>query len=339
MTISNESRKGQSLNWLGISLSIVLLLWVFKDCNFAEIGSTLKEADFLCLVPIAALIFLDFCLRASRWGVLFENPGHLKWKNLFVSMMIGYLANNMLPARGGELIRIWILGKREKLPKSTVLATIMVEKVADLLVILLLLAFLLFFFPLPVWLQGVGVVAGGCCVLAVLLVSLRKINGLRLLARILRLLKFLPAHIMKIVRNIGKAFVAGVSGIFNGKNSLSFVIYTALIWVCEVLITFLLAQSFHLPLSFMESLFLIVVIGISSMIPSSPGAIGTFEFFGISTLSMIGIKGSGAQAFVFIYHTLNLLSTSFIGAACTGAYYLQERESPLSLRDASQRSQ
>lgn len=337
--ISKESRKSQSLNWLGILLSIILLMWVLKDCNFAEIWRTLKEANFLYLIPIAALIVLDFSLRAVRWSVLFENPRALKWKNLFVSMMIGYLANNILPARGGELIRIWILGKRENVPKSTVLATVMVEKVADLLVILLLLAVMLLFFPLPVWLQGVGVVAGGCCTLTILLIYFRRINGLRLLVRILRLLKFLPAHMVKILRNIGKAFVGGVSGIFSGKNSLSFVIYTALIWLCEVLITWLLAQSFHLPLSFLESLFLIVVIGISAIIPSSPGAIGTFEFFGINTLSMLGIKGSAAQAFVFIYHMVNLLSTSFIGAACTGAYYLQERESPLSLREASQRSQ
>ncbi len=99
--------------WLGILISLALLVWVLRAFDLAEVVRALQAANYLYLLPVLALIVLNFSLRALRWGTVFGDTRVPRWGSLFVAMIIGYLANNILPAWAGELVRAYVLGQRE----------------------------------------------------------------------------------------------------------------------------------------------------------------------------------------------------------------------------------
>ncbi len=308
--------RGSLARLLGIVISLALLAWVLRAFDLAEVGRALQAANYLYLLPVAVLIVLNYTARALRWGTLFGDAKVPCWSSLFVTMMIGYLANNILPARAGELVRAYMLGRREGLAKSTVLATVVMERVADLVVALLLLAVVLLFYPLPAWLGRVGLVVGAVSLTALAILVLLSIWGSRLVARMVRLLHFLPVGFVSRIEAVGDGFVAGVSGLRSWRRVGSFLGCTMLIWFLEVLGVWLIAQAFRLPLSVGGSLFVMLVVGLGTMVPSSPGYVGTYEFFATSALALLGVTGGLALSFALAMHAVTFLGASLLGAAC-----------------------
>ena len=299
--------------WLGILISLALLVWILRAFDLAEVGRALQAANYLYLLPVLVLIVPNFALRALRWGTLFGNTRVPRWGSLFVAMMIGYLANNILPARAGELVRAYVLGQREGIAKSTVLATVVVERVADLVVALSLLAVVLLFYPLPAWLGRVGLVVGAVSLAALAFLALLNLWGLRLVAWMVHLLGFLPKSVLSRIEAVGSGFVAGVSGLHNRRRALQFVGCTALIWLMEALSIYLMVLAFHLPISLGGALFVMLVLGLGTMVPSSPGYVGTYEFFATSALALLGVTGGVALSFALAIHAITFLGSSLLG--------------------------
>lgn len=237
-------------------------------------------------------------------------------KELFGALMVGYLANNILPARAGDLVRAYSLGQRENIAKSTVLATVVVERVFDLVISLVLLGFALLFFPLPDWSHNIGIVLALISLTAIGFLVALNLAGTRLVQFIVRLLRFLPESILKRIEGIAEGFIRGVAPLSDAPRVLRFLALSSLIWFFEVGITYLMAQAFDLPIGLAESLFVLLIIAIGMAIPSAPGFIGTYEFFGISALSLLGIAGGNALGFILLLHAVSFLGTSIIGASC-----------------------
>jgi uncharacterized protein (TIRG00374 family) len=199
--------------WLGVAVSVLLLWLVLRNFNLREVGRTLVSINYLMMVPLTAIVLLDFFVRALRWRELFDTPQKPGLKNLFNAMMIGYLANNVLPARAGELVRSWVLGKQENRAKTTVLATIVVERVCDLLMALLLLAVVLFYFPLPSWCRAGAPVVAAAGLAAGVFIILLNVMGERFVAVLSRLFAFLPVSLSRRITVMGDCFITGVSAL------------------------------------------------------------------------------------------------------------------------------
>ncbi len=336
------TRKGTSWRahvgrWLGIIVSLALLVWILRAFDLADVGRALLAANYLYLLPLIVLVVVNFTLRALRWGTLFRGASTPRWFDLFMAMMIGYLGNNILPARAGELVRAYVLGKRSGSSKSKALATVMVERVADLLVVLFLFPVLLFFYPVTDWLVRAGMVLGAIGLAATAFLASLMIWGPHLLTWTLRRLAFLPEGALTRIEAVGAGFVAGVRGFREPRQVLSFLSYTAVIWTMEAVSAWLIAQAFALPLSIGESLFVIIVVGIGMTVPSSPGYVGTYEFFALSALAVFNISGSSALGFIVTMHIVSFAGSSILGAIClavSGQGLMQMSRQPLhSLRN------
>jgi hypothetical protein len=322
--------------WLGILISLALLAWILHTFDMAEVGRALLAANYLYLLPLIALVVVNFALRALRWGTLFRDTSTPRWTDLFVAMMIGYLGNNILPARAGELVRAYVLGKRSGSSKSKALATVMVERVVDLLVVLFLFPVLLFFYPVTGWLVRAGMVVGAIGLAATAFLASLMIWGPHLLTWTLRRLAFLPHGILTRMEAVGNGFVAGVRGFRKPRQAFSFLSYTAVIWSMEAISVWIIAQAFSLPLSIGGSLFIILVIGIGMIIPSSPGYVGTYEFFALNALTVFSISGSNALGFTVIMHVVSFAGSSILGAIClalSGQSLIRMSRQPLRLAE------
>jgi uncharacterized membrane protein YbhN (UPF0104 family) len=153
-----RSRLGLQLVF-GLALSALLIWLSVRSLDPREIGRALAAANWVWFLPVCALTLLAFWIRAVRWGWLLRSVKPIGVASLYSATMIGFAANNLLPARLGEVVRPWALGASERISRSSAFATVIVERVIDMFCILLLLGIALVLHPFPPRVQEAGIVA------------------------------------------------------------------------------------------------------------------------------------------------------------------------------------
>ncbi len=301
---------------LGIITSFTLLWWIFRNQNFNELWFAILSTKKCYLILGILLILPSFMMRGYRWQLLFPSEDKPLWGNLFSAMMIGYLANNVLPARAGEFVRAYILGKKENIPKSLVFATVIVERITDLLITLILLALIVLVFPFPPWLISGGISFGIIGISSFVVLLALNLYGKKLVRWIKNSLSFFPEKIVNSIESVALGFITGVATLRQSNILFRYFFFTIVIWLIETLMVWSLAQSFNLPLKVHGALFIMLLIGISSLVPLSPGNVGTYEFVATSALGFLKITGVSALGFVLLLHTFTFFGASSVGIFC-----------------------
>ena len=300
--------------FFGILASLLALGWLCYTYDFAEFVSALARAQAVYLIPAFGLLLLSFLVRALRWRAIFSVPARPSLPNAFATMMTGYLFNNLMPARAGELVRVYLLAKVAALSKSMVLGTVVVERVADFMVFGVLLAFAMQAQPVPDWVARA--IATLVIMGALALGALALFQGLA--GRAWRLfspaLNALPDRFSQSLQRIARSLLAGIQGLAGLGAAARFIGYSVVIWLAELGILGTIAFAFGLPLGFRDVLFVLLVIAAGSIVPASPGYVGTFEFFGLKALALLGHDGPVALGFVVTLHAVSLLGSSALGA-------------------------
>lgn len=303
-------------NIIGLAVSLATLAWLVAKYDFSEMLPHLRSANYAFFLPVPFLLVINFTLRAARWRLLYPGEHAATLGSFFSAMMIGNLFNNILPARGGEFIKIYLLGKTAVLSKSRILATVVVEKAADLLIAIGLLAVLLAVYPVPEWARKAGLVVAFIAFAAVCFILLLGLGGNRISAVLLHCLGFLPAHLKARIGAAMQQFTVGLSGLVSVSRASYFLCFSAVIWILELAVMYAVARAFAIDTGPADLLFIMLMILFGTMVPSSPGYIGTFEFFGLNALAVLGITGGGALGFVVVLHATLLLGSSLLGIGC-----------------------
>lgn len=310
---------GQNLaGMLGILFSLGALFWLAQQFDFNELMNTLHRLDWMMLAPVPLMIFMSFALRAQRWRLLVEHQPPIRYWPSFSALMIGYFMNSVLPARAGDVARALELGRSEQMSRTKVFATLVTERTVDLVATLVLLSLVLLNYPaLPEWLKKSGVAVATLAAGAGFMLVLAHTTGRRWITPLVgRVAHYLPKKIGSKLDQMVLSALEGIAGMFRPTRAIGFILITALLWCIEVAIVYIVAVSVGLPLAPGNALFVLLVLAIGSMIPSSPGFVGTYEFFGVSALGLIGLEGPSALAFIILLHILTLLGATSIGAVC-----------------------
>jgi len=302
--------------WFGFAVSAAALAWLVLRYEWNGVVAALAGVRFALFLPVPVLLLANFILRAVRWQALFPDAIRPRASGAFIALMAGYLFNNLLPARAGELVRVHMVGRREQLPRSAALGTVVVERTLDLLVLLALLSFVLVSQPLPGWAAHAGRVVAVLALAALGLILVLGWQGERMVSLLVPRLRFAPEALRQRLDVSSRAFVGGVSAVLRASHLARFVVITALIWALELGVVSLIARAFELPLGPVNVLFVMLAVSLGTMVPSSPGYLGTFEFFGLSALALLGISGAPALGFALTLHAVLLLGSSVVGAAC-----------------------
>jgi uncharacterized protein (TIRG00374 family) len=303
---------------LGVLFSISALFWLAQQFDLAELPAILNKLDYAILSPIPLFIVLSFSIRAQRWRLLVEHQPPIRYWTSFSALMIGYLLNNILPARAGDLARALDLGKSEKISRTKVFATLVTERTADLAITLVFLALALLTYPaLPEWLQQSGIAVAVVASAAVVFLIVAHTTGRRWIPALVGLLAHrLPDRIGSKILQMVTSALDGIAGIFRPANALAFIVLTGFLWILEVAIVYLVAVGVGLPLAPGNALFVLLVLALGSMVPSSPGFVGTYEFFGVTALAIVGHDGPTALAFIILLHLFTLLGSTILGVMC-----------------------
>ena len=321
--------------WLGLALSALLVALFFVTVDVEHMLAALSGANYLYVVPAVCLYMIGVVFRTIRWQALLRHIKHVSNRRLFPVVVIGYMANNLLPMRLGEVVRSYYLGEREQVSKSSALATIFIERVFDALTLLLFVALVAMFVPVSGVAKGFGAqwgippqfLAAGLTLpfvaaFIVMLLFSRWPHRTRSLA--MAVLKPLPSRFPHArAMHIIDYFLAGFAPLSNLRMIGLLFALSVPVWAFEVGLFYLVGFSFgfhHIydnPWHLVAAMALVTALAnIGSSIPSSPGGIGLFELIARETLVLLplaAIDRSDAAAFAAVSHFALLLPMIILG--------------------------
>jgi uncharacterized protein (TIRG00374 family) len=295
-----------------------------KELNVTEFSNILLSIRWeYCLLSLIPAI-LSHWIRAIRWRVFLEPIHHAKSTiNLFSAVMVGYLVNNITP-RGGELVRPFVYARREKISKTAVFATIVVERVID--VIFLLLMFAVVFFAsrnlilLAFPLLTISMLTYFVIVVFLIVVVLFLLITTNLFDLFLeKIAKSLAPKKYERINEIWHSFKKGFETLKNPKRYLIIFLESMIIWSLYALPLYIMFFAFDfqstLNLGIFDAGLLIVVSGVGTTIAPTPGAIGVYHWLIVTALMQLypTITSEEALAFATVTHGINLLLQVVVG--------------------------
>ena len=305
---------------VGVLVSIALLFYALRDISAAELLRHLGEADPWLLLAATVVATLTFHLRAIRWRILLRtSTGHLPFASRYAAVCIGFMANNVLPGRLGEFARAYSLSRIEPVSLSASLASLVVERLLDAIVLMVFLvpAFLI---------GGVDEAASGTLrdffTVVVILVSLSLITfGLlvRFPGRFLRLARkwshrLGPDRMADRISEILTAFVEGLGALRHAHVFARAMLWSFVVWGWNAFSFYLgfLAFDIREP-GFEGALVLQTTISFAVAIPSTPGFFGPFETAARLALELHQIEPARIISFAAGYHILTFIPITVLG--------------------------
>jgi uncharacterized protein (TIRG00374 family) len=304
------------LFWLGIAVSVIFLYFALRGLKLVEFVSDIQQANLIWIIPGIALYFIAVAVRTWRWSYLLRPMKRVPAPRLFPLVVIGYMGNNIYPARIGELLRAYLLRRNEAVPISSSLATILIERIFDGIT---MLAFVLIGLPrVPNLNQTMSngiVIAGAVFAIATAIffwLALYPQVADRIAHAIIT--RVVPHRFQEPLLSITQKFVQGAQALRNPRDLLLIVLSTAVIWLLETGKYWFVARAFDLGLPFDG---LMLVNGLSNLftiIPGAPGAVGTFDAGGILGTTALGVSNSTAAAYILTLHVVLWLPVTALGA-------------------------
>ncbi len=294
-------------------LSVAFLLLAVNNINWRVFRDTFRVISLPAFLLFFVLSTIGYILRTLRWHILFSRNRSVypllavHWAN-----MVGYLGNSYLPGRAGEFLRSYLLGRRNESSVSFVFGTAVTERVVDLIVLVFGVGISLLFMPgqwliLSPALRNLVIIALAGSAAVFLLPGTKA----WLFRRIYQLP--LPERIKeKLVRTIDN-FYEGLSQLRSGPVAGKFLLLTLLLWSLDAIGVMILAHLVHHPLVFQQAFFFLACLGAASALPSTPGAIGIYQFVAELVLVPFGFDRSGALAFSLILQAVGYATITFWG--------------------------
>jgi len=245
--------------------------------------------------------------------VLLSAEKQIPATKVFWAIMVGYLGNNILPARAGELIRAMYVGKENELPTSFALATGIVERLMDLIALVVFGSISLTFSGIvSLQLQGALKLMTVIAIISLGGILSAPYVGKRAIGWI-SILPYINPSVKGKVEGFLKQFLRGIEALHHPQRAVAFVLYTFIIWSMDGVGAVILSHALHISLTLNQSFLLLAALGLSSAIPSTPGYVGVYQFVAVIVLQPFGVSNANALAFIIFMQLTNLLLLIFWG--------------------------
>ncbi len=295
---------------LGIAISIASLWFVLRGVDFASVGAILRTAVPAWILATVLLQVVDVLFRTARWQQLVAPIKWIRFASMLAYLLVGYLANNILPARLGELVRSHYLGDREGVSRASALGTVVVERVVDTAVVVTIGAIAIFVLHIR------GVVASavlvGLAVTGLLVVGLaigivaHRLPGAD---RIIAMAERRPR-----IAEVGRRLHDGLAVARRPRTLTAAVGLSVAAWAASLLAVATAGQALRIELTIGEAALLSAGVALATAIPSGPGYLGTFELAFVTIGTAIGLSKDEALALGLLVHVTILVLTSVGGA-------------------------
>lgn len=312
--------------WLGVVISVGFLYISLRGLNLGDFWQVVGAANYWWILPGILVYFVAVWVRAWRWHYLLRPIKIISTGKMFPVTCIGYMGNNIYPARAGEVLRAVILKRKEGVPISASLATVIVERIFDGVV---MLAFIFINLPelakltdpsgiigniqqLALW--GTGVFIGALLIflLAAMFPKITLRVGESIISRLV------PPRFRTQINGIMHKFLDGLASLRSPLSILMVFFTSILIWLLETIKYWFVMHAFSFSISFFALMLMNGISNLATTIPSAPGYIGTFDASGIAVLTAFGITQTTAAGYTLVLHVALWLPITVLGAIFLG---------------------
>ncbi|HUA11336.1 MAG TPA: lysylphosphatidylglycerol synthase transmembrane domain-containing protein [Solirubrobacteraceae bacterium] len=296
-----------------VLVTVVFCYIALSGIHFSAVWASLKSCDYWWLIPALAAFGLGNVARGMRWRSLFAPGRRPRPGPTLDAMMVGYFYNNIMPARVGEAARVIVLTQRTPTPPVETVGTVIVERLYDVLAILVIFFLAQPWLPDVSWFRAAAVAAIVLALAIAAVAAILVVYGERPIRFLLRPLArfdlFSGARLDKTVSEI----VHGLSGLRNREVAVEAFLWTIAAWMLTALSSYLVAVAFHLGLPFACGVLVAVAIGLSMILPSPPAALGVFEGAAILALQAYGLPKSESLPYALVLHAINFVPFVLVG--------------------------
>jgi len=324
-------KKKLVVTWLGIFISAFFLFFFVRDllARWEETKAALIQANYLWLIPAGLSIIASLYLRAFRWRVFLGAPHRgIRITRLFNTLTLGFFGNLVLPARAGEFIRPYMLARAEPVRFSEAFATVVVERVFDLIAVVAAFAWVLAISPFPPeameewaaefarlrtlgWVMGAGTVV--FTVFLCLVVRAPQASE----ALFKRLTGWLPRHWQEKLLHLLGSFIQGLSTFSSLSAALKALAWTAATWFSILLSEYFTIVAFGFDVSLFGTTILMSLLAFAVMVPQAPGYLGPFQMASSLTLvACFAVDKGGANAYAIVLWFIQLIPILIAGLIC-----------------------
>ncbi len=307
---------------LGIIISAAFLWWALSGLELEQVWDDMRQAQYWWLLPSVAVYFVGVWVRTWRWDYMLRPLKPIPVRRLFPVVVIGYMGNNIYPFRAGEVLRAYVLRRREQIPMSGSLATVVVERVFDGLVMLMFVFAALPLAPLPSSEIQTLVVLASLAFFGAMVVFFIMAAQPQRFMRLSRWFsdRLLPDRIATPLLGFLERFLDGLASLRNFRQVLMIFFTSIIIWLLETIKYWFVMHAFDFEVSFFALMLMNGVVNLATTLPSAPGYVGTFDGPGIAVLVLYGIPQSIAAAYTLVLHAALWLPITLLG----GYYMLRE---------------
>jgi hypothetical protein len=297
---------------IGFIISFLFMYLSLKGLDFSEIKTSFQSANYIYLFPALLLVLLLLLLRSYRWGVMLSPLIKYDQKTLFVITAIGFMVVSIIPARIGEIARPYLVKQKNGIKMSSTIATVVVERIFDLLAMMFILFIVILVIPLPSALFNSGItllVVSITAFMCLIFLAVKKDFSLNKADIIFEKLPDKPAAFLKRLLH---SFVEGLQILPDIKKTLYLFFLSVLVWVVNSATFYVMFYALGFELSFIDACALMVVAAISVILPA-PGFVGTFHYACILGLSYFGISKAEAASYAVLTHFLQIVPVIVLG--------------------------
>ena len=321
----------QKRTWIGFVFIAVTFYFLFRNIDWVKMLEAFSHFQLIWILPALLVYLLGYIIRGFRWVILLSPVKKCTFQSLFPTLIIGFMANNVLPARAGEFIRAHLNGKKEGISRSASFATIVLERLFDglTMIILLWVALGLGHLPIQESMMSPGIQHAidwspyvfGAAFLALFLLVLFKETAVNLIKFFIQ---WAPKKFHVPLEKLAHTFIDGLHILKNAKESLLVLVTSLAAWTCEFSSYYLVGVGMGIsptPLNFGSAALLMAIVNLGILIPNAPGGVGLFEFLGAGLLFVsYGIPKEMAVGYMFLVHFLVLVPIILLG------FYYSTRE-------------
>jgi hypothetical protein len=308
---------------LVVGLALALLVWFLRHANLSSVWSELQQGriDFLLFALLAT--GLTYLLRAFRWQYLLLPLGRPHFVECLKTTVIGFAASTLLPARAGEVIRPYLLAKHEGFSATATFASIVIERLLDLLAVLFLFATFVVFYssgltstdPVVYSALKVGGLTAFAATLAGLVVMMVVAGHPERLERwALKIERILPARVARSVAGFVRAFVEGLAVVRQPRRMAIAMMLSFPLWLSIALGIWSASRAFHIEMSYPGAFLMTTILVVGVAVPT-PGAIGGFhEAFRIGATVFFATPNDRAVGAAIVLHAMSFVPVTIAGS-------------------------
>ncbi len=311
---------------IGLAVTVGCMYLAVRGVELDDAVEALRGSELIWLLPALPVFALAIFLRGARWWALYDAEKRPPLRAVMYALLVGYFFNNILPARAGEAARVIALHSRARTPRAEIIATVVVERVFDVLGLLLVLLCAYPWLPEISWLRNAAIFGGVVTLVLIALIVLIVRYDARAVHWLLSPLRRIRrAGVAERVEIAAVNATRGLAALRSPAIAVRGFALTCASWLVLAISYWILMEAFHLDLPLSSAILVTVAINLSLVLPSSPAALGVFEAATIIALNAFDVPHADALSYALVLHLLNLVPFLVIGAVLLGPAALRRK--------------